>query len=92
MKLPATGELLHLIQFWNPSRTELSSITQGETDAEKAEKPEEKSDGEKAEEKEADKKPKLQKKSKISEDITVELEVNDVLNPSTEDMEVSKKK
>lgn len=66
--------------------------TPGETDAEKAEKPEEKSDGEKAEEKEADKKPKLQKKSKISEDITVELEVNDVLNPSTEDMEVSKKK
>uniref|UniRef100_A0A8C1GJL5 Hypoxia up-regulated protein 1 n=1 Tax=Cyprinus carpio TaxID=7962 RepID=A0A8C1GJL5_CYPCA len=61
---------------------------QGETDAEKAEKPEEKSDGEKAEEKEEDKKPKPQKKSKISEDITVELEVNDVLDPSTEDMEV----
>uniref|UniRef100_A0A9J7WYZ3 Hypoxia up-regulated protein 1 n=1 Tax=Cyprinus carpio carpio TaxID=630221 RepID=A0A9J7WYZ3_CYPCA len=60
----------------------------GETDAEKAEKPEEKSDGEKAEEKEEDKKPKPQKKSKISEDITVELEVNDVLDPSTEDMEV----
>ncbi|KAK7125717.1 hypothetical protein R3I93_021179 [Phoxinus phoxinus] len=65
--------------------------TQGETEAEKAEKPEEKSDGEKAEE-EADKKPKPQKKSKISEDITVELEVNDVLIPSTEDLEVSKKK
>uniref|UniRef100_A0A673MQ67 Hypoxia up-regulated protein 1 n=1 Tax=Sinocyclocheilus rhinocerous TaxID=307959 RepID=A0A673MQ67_9TELE len=58
------------------------------TDAEKAEKPEEKSDGEKAEEKEEDKKPKPQKKSKISEDITVELEVNDVLDPSTEDIEV----
>uniref|UniRef100_A0A671S909 Hypoxia up-regulated protein 1 n=1 Tax=Sinocyclocheilus anshuiensis TaxID=1608454 RepID=A0A671S909_9TELE len=66
--------------------------TQGETDAEKAEKPEEKSDGDKAEEKEEDKKPKPQKKSKISEDITVGLEVNDVLDPSTEDMEVSKKK
>ncbi|XDV54331.1 hypothetical protein PO909_022635 [Leuciscus waleckii] len=65
--------------------------TQGETEAEKAEKPEEKSNGEKAEE-EADKKPKPQKKSKISEDITVELEVNDVLIPSTEDLEVSKKK
>ncbi|XP_016345843.1 hypoxia up-regulated protein 1 [Sinocyclocheilus anshuiensis] len=63
--------------------------TQGETDAEK---PEEKSDAEKAEETEADKKSKPQKKSKISEDITVELEVNDVLDPSTEDMEVSKKK
>uniref|UniRef100_A0A671SA48 Hypoxia up-regulated protein 1 n=1 Tax=Sinocyclocheilus anshuiensis TaxID=1608454 RepID=A0A671SA48_9TELE len=60
----------------------------GETDAEKAEKPEEKSDGDKAEEKEEDKKPKPQKKSKISEDITVGLEVNDVLDPSTEDMEV----
>uniref|UniRef100_A0A671S8Y1 Hypoxia up-regulated protein 1 n=1 Tax=Sinocyclocheilus anshuiensis TaxID=1608454 RepID=A0A671S8Y1_9TELE len=58
------------------------------TDAEKAEKPEEKSDGEKAEEKEEDKKPKPQKKRKISEDITVGLEVNDVLDPSTEDMEV----
>uniref|UniRef100_A0A8C1SUE6 Hypoxia up-regulated protein 1 n=1 Tax=Cyprinus carpio TaxID=7962 RepID=A0A8C1SUE6_CYPCA len=54
--------------------------------------PEEKSDAEKAEETEADKKSKPLKKSKISEDITVELEVNDVLDPSTEDMEVSKKK
>uniref|UniRef100_A0A672LKU9 Hypoxia up-regulated protein 1 n=1 Tax=Sinocyclocheilus grahami TaxID=75366 RepID=A0A672LKU9_SINGR len=53
-----------------------------------AEKPEEKSDAEKVEETEADKKSKPQKKSKISEDITVELEVNDVLDPSTEDMEV----
>uniref|UniRef100_A0A672N833 Hypoxia up-regulated protein 1 n=1 Tax=Sinocyclocheilus grahami TaxID=75366 RepID=A0A672N833_SINGR len=76
MKLPATGELLHLI------------LVLESTDAEKAEKPEEKSDGEKAEEKEEDKKPKPQKKSKISEDITVELEVNDVLDPSTEDIEV----
>uniref|UniRef100_A0A8C1YKQ7 Hypoxia up-regulated protein 1 n=1 Tax=Cyprinus carpio TaxID=7962 RepID=A0A8C1YKQ7_CYPCA len=59
--------------------------TQGETEAEK---PEEKSDAEKAEETEADKKSKPLKKSKISEDITVELEVNDVLDPSTEDMEV----
>uniref|UniRef100_A0A671S8Z1 Hypoxia up-regulated protein 1 n=1 Tax=Sinocyclocheilus anshuiensis TaxID=1608454 RepID=A0A671S8Z1_9TELE len=63
-------------------------LDRGETDAEKAEKPEEKSDGEKAEEKEEDKKPKPQKKRKISEDITVGLEVNDVLDPSTEDMEV----
>ncbi len=39
-----------------------------------------------------DKKPQTTEKSKISEDITVELEVNDVLDPSTEDMEVSKKK
>uniref|UniRef100_A0A8C1IXI3 Hypoxia up-regulated protein 1 n=1 Tax=Cyprinus carpio TaxID=7962 RepID=A0A8C1IXI3_CYPCA len=60
-------------------------IESGETEAEK---PEEKSDAEKAEETEADKKSKPLKKSKISEDITVELEVNDVLDPSTEDMEV----
>uniref|UniRef100_A0A9J7WZN6 Hypoxia up-regulated protein 1 n=1 Tax=Cyprinus carpio carpio TaxID=630221 RepID=A0A9J7WZN6_CYPCA len=62
-----------------------SNIESGETEAEK---PEEKSDAEKAEETEADKKSKPLKKSKISEDITVELEVNDVLDPSTEDMEV----
>uniref|UniRef100_A0A8C2FSE8 Hypoxia up-regulated protein 1 n=1 Tax=Cyprinus carpio TaxID=7962 RepID=A0A8C2FSE8_CYPCA len=60
-------------------------IESGETEAEK---PEEKSDAEKTEETEADKKSKPLKKSKISEDITVELEVNDVLDPSTEDMEV----
>ncbi|XP_073685468.1 hypoxia up-regulated protein 1 [Garra rufa] len=66
--------------------------TQGEAEAEKTEKPEEKSDGEKAEEKEEEKKPKPLKKSKLSEDITVELEVNDVLDPSTEDIEVSKKR
>uniref|UniRef100_A0A8C1IXJ5 Hypoxia up-regulated protein 1 n=1 Tax=Cyprinus carpio TaxID=7962 RepID=A0A8C1IXJ5_CYPCA len=60
-------------------------LDRGETEAEK---PEEKSDAEKAEETEADKKSKPLKKSKISEDITVELEVNDVLDPSTEDMEV----
>lgn len=62
---------------------------QGETESEKTEKPEEKTTDE---EKEADMKPKLQKKSKISADIAVELEVNDVLDPSTEDMEGSKKK
>lgn len=61
---------------------------QGETESEKTEKPEEKT----TEEEEADKKPKTQKKSKISADIAVELEVNDVLDPSAEDMEGSKKK
>ncbi|XP_051973432.1 hypoxia up-regulated protein 1 [Xyrauchen texanus] len=66
--------------------------TQEEKEAEKAEKPEEKSNGENAEEKEADKIAITHKKSKISEDITVELEVNDVLDPSTDDLEVSKKK
>lgn len=66
--------------------------TQGEKEADKAEKTEDKSDGEKPEEKEADQKAKPQKKSKVSEDITVELEVKDILDPSTEDMEVSKKK
>ncbi|KAI5099920.1 hypoxia up-regulated protein 1 precursor [Silurus meridionalis] len=46
----------------------------------------------KEEEKEAETKPKPQKKSKISVDIAVELEVNDVLNPSPEAIDVSKKK
>ncbi|TRY90576.1 hypothetical protein DNTS_018356 [Danionella cerebrum] len=66
--------------------------SQGESDSEKEEKPEEKTTDEKTEEKEADKKPKAQKKSKISEDVAVELEVNDVVDPSIEDMEASKKK
>ncbi|XP_051972096.1 hypoxia up-regulated protein 1 isoform X2 [Xyrauchen texanus] len=66
--------------------------TQAEKETDNAEKPEEKSNGEKTEEKEADKKAKPHKKSKISEDIAVELEVNDVLDPSTDEMEVSKKK
>uniref|UniRef100_A0A8C1WDF5 Hypoxia up-regulated protein 1 n=1 Tax=Cyprinus carpio TaxID=7962 RepID=A0A8C1WDF5_CYPCA len=52
------------------------------------EKPETEEGKEGEPQKEEDKKPKPQKKSKISEDITVELEVNDVLDPSTEDMEV----
>uniref|UniRef100_A0A8C2FQZ8 Hypoxia up-regulated protein 1 n=1 Tax=Cyprinus carpio TaxID=7962 RepID=A0A8C2FQZ8_CYPCA len=68
------------------------NVTEPVTGETEAEKPEEKSDAEKTEETEADKKSKPLKKSKISEDITVELEVNDVLDPSTEDMEVSKKK
>ncbi|KAI7793813.1 hypoxia up-regulated protein 1 [Triplophysa rosa] len=68
---------------------ENNTETQGEKEGEKAE---DKSDGEKPEEKEADQKAKPQKKSKVSEDITVELEVKDILDPSPEDMEVSKKK
>lgn len=67
------------------------SITQGEKEADKAEKAEDKPEGEKPEEKEAEK-AKTQKKSKVSEDITVELEVKDILDLSPEDMEVSKKK
>ncbi|XP_026797716.2 hypoxia up-regulated protein 1 isoform X1 [Pangasianodon hypophthalmus] len=66
-----------------------------EPQAEKEPEGSEKSDEGKAakeEEKEAEKKPKPQKKSKISVDIAVELEVNDVLNPSSEDIDISKKK
>ncbi|KAF5895120.1 hypoxia up-regulated protein 1 [Clarias magur] len=48
--------------------------------------------GAKEEEKEAEKQSKPQKKSKISVDIGVELEINDVLNPSPEDIDASKKK
>ncbi|KAL7847660.1 hypothetical protein AOLI_G00223780 [Acnodon oligacanthus] len=66
---------------------------QVEKEAEKSEKSDEgKTNGVKEDEKEADKKPKPQKKSKISVDIGVELEVNDVPDPSPEDTEASKKK
>ncbi|XP_036450837.1 hypoxia up-regulated protein 1 isoform X2 [Colossoma macropomum] len=66
---------------------------QVEKEADKSEKSDEgKTNGAKEDEKEADKKPKPQKKSKISVDIGVELEVNDVLDPSPEDIEASKKK
>lgn len=64
---------------------------QVETDAEKLEKSTE-AKNETTEEKEADQKPKVQKKSKISVDIEVELEGNDVLQPTLEDIEASKKK
>uniref|UniRef100_A0AAR2IX18 Hypoxia up-regulated protein 1 n=1 Tax=Pygocentrus nattereri TaxID=42514 RepID=A0AAR2IX18_PYGNA len=63
---------------------------QVEKEAEKSD--EGKTNGVKEDEKEADKKPKPQKKSKISVDIGVELEVNDVPDPSPEDIEASKKK
>uniref|UniRef100_A0A3Q1FYY0 Hypoxia up-regulated protein 1 n=1 Tax=Acanthochromis polyacanthus TaxID=80966 RepID=A0A3Q1FYY0_9TELE len=57
----------------------------------KEEKDEEKS-GNTEVEKDAEKKAKPQKKSKISEDITVELVINDILDPTTEDLTASKKK
>ncbi|KAL7847169.1 hypothetical protein SRHO_G00221490 [Serrasalmus rhombeus] len=63
---------------------------QVEKEAEKSD--EGKTNGVKEDEKEADKKPKPQKKSKISVDIGVEMEVNDVPDPSPEDIEASKKK
>lgn len=40
----------------------------------------------------AEKKAKPKKKSKISEDIAVELLVNDILDPTTDDLSSSKKK
>uniref|UniRef100_A0AAQ6AGE1 Hypoxia up-regulated protein 1 n=1 Tax=Amphiprion ocellaris TaxID=80972 RepID=A0AAQ6AGE1_AMPOC len=55
------------------------------------EKDEEKS-GNAEVEKDAEKKAKPQKKSKISEDITVELVINDILDPTAEDLTLSKKK
>lgn len=68
-------------------------ITQADKEAEASEKPDDGKAAEaKEEDKEAEKKPKPQKKSKISVDIGVELEVNDVLNPSPEEIDVSKKK
>lgn len=56
----------------------------------------EEKDGEKTEnteaEKDVEKKEKPQKKSKISEDITVELVINDILDPTADDVISSKKK
>ncbi|XP_075958327.1 hypoxia up-regulated protein 1 isoform X1 [Anarhichas minor] len=53
-------------------------------------------DGEKSEnaeaEKDAEKKAKPQKKSKIADDILVELVINDILNPTADDVTSSKKK
>lgn len=40
----------------------------------------------------AEKKAKPKKKSKISEDISVELLINDILDPTTDDLASSKKK
>lgn len=44
------------------------------------------------EDKDAEKKAKPQKKSKISEDITAELIINDILDPTTQELTSSKKK
>lgn len=60
------------------------------TDA-KEEKDKEKAGNAEAE-KDVEKKAKPQKKSKISEDVTVELVINDILNPTVEDLSSSKKK
>uniref|UniRef100_A0A8C7YZJ1 Hypoxia up-regulated protein 1 n=1 Tax=Oryzias sinensis TaxID=183150 RepID=A0A8C7YZJ1_9TELE len=49
-------------------------------------------DAEKHGKAEPEKKAKLQKKSKISEEITVELIINDILNPTPDDLASSKKK
>ncbi|CAN9501396.1 unnamed protein product [Ophioblennius macclurei] len=68
---------------------EKTEETQSKTEAkeEKAEKT-----GSTEVEKEAEKKVKAQKKSKISEDIQVELLLRDIVDPSTEDLDSSKKK
>ncbi|XP_051257465.1 hypoxia up-regulated protein 1 [Dicentrarchus labrax] len=56
----------------------------------------EEKDGDKSEnaeaEKDVEKKAKPQKKSKISEDVTVELIINDILDPTADDVTSSKKK
>lgn len=52
----------------------------------------EEKDAEKHGKAEPEKKAKLQKKSKISEEITVEQIINDILNPTPDDLASSKKK
>uniref|UniRef100_A0A4W4G5J9 Hypoxia up-regulated protein 1 n=1 Tax=Electrophorus electricus TaxID=8005 RepID=A0A4W4G5J9_ELEEL len=61
-------------------------------DAEKSEKSEGQMNVTKEAEEAAETKPKGQKKSKISVDIGVEQEVNDVLDPNSEDIDASRKK
>ncbi|XP_048093279.1 hypoxia up-regulated protein 1 [Alosa alosa] len=70
------------------------TASEAEKTEESAEKSEKAPEGDKAESKEPDedKKAKPQKKSKISVDIGADLEVNDVLDPSVEAIESSKKK
>ncbi|XP_030601791.1 hypoxia up-regulated protein 1 [Archocentrus centrarchus] len=58
----------------------------------KTEAREEKNTANSEAEKEAEKKARPQKKSKISEDITVELLINDILDPTADDLTSSKKK
>ncbi|XP_035391853.1 hypoxia up-regulated protein 1 isoform X4 [Electrophorus electricus] len=65
---------------------------QAEKDAEKSEKSEGQMNVTKEAEEAAETKPKGQKKSKISVDIGVEQEVNDVLDPNSEDIDASRKK
>uniref|UniRef100_W5MEP3 Uncharacterized protein n=1 Tax=Lepisosteus oculatus TaxID=7918 RepID=W5MEP3_LEPOC len=72
-------------------KTDSQAKTEGENvGKEEDKKPEE--DGGKTEDKEEEKKVKSQKKSKISEDIGVELQINDILNPSQDQIASSKKK
>ncbi|XP_028276515.1 hypoxia up-regulated protein 1 isoform X2 [Parambassis ranga] len=62
-----------------------------ETDSKTEAKEGEKSGNTEAD-KDAEKKAKPQKKSKISEDVTAELIINDILNPTTKELTSSKKK
>lgn len=52
----------------------------------------EEKDGEKSVNTEGEKKEKPQKKSKIAEEIKVELVINDILDPTADDVTSSKKK
>ncbi|XP_028840520.1 hypoxia up-regulated protein 1 isoform X2 [Denticeps clupeoides] len=63
-----------------------------QNEGEKSDKDEKEIKGEKAEEGKEENKDKPQKKSKISEDVRVELVVNDVLDPSIDDIDSSTKK
>lgn len=76
------------------SRAVSTCSQQAEKTEEAAEKGEKAAEGEKAEPKEPEeeKKAKAQKKSKISVDIGAELELNDVLDPTVDAIESSRKK
>ncbi|XP_035289124.1 hypoxia up-regulated protein 1 isoform X2 [Anguilla anguilla] len=72
-------------------KADANSDSQDQKEAEKSEEKKPSEEEGKTEEKE-DKKAKPQKRTKISDEIGVELQVNDVLNPSPDQIEASNKK
>ncbi|XP_014329909.1 hypoxia up-regulated protein 1 isoform X1 [Xiphophorus maculatus] len=73
------------------SSTEEKNKEKPEDTASKTETPQEKGD-QKSENAEMEKKTKTQKRTKISEDVPMELLINDIMNPTAEDLISSKKK
>ncbi|KAG9351523.1 hypothetical protein JZ751_022774 [Albula glossodonta] len=74
------------------AKADAKSDSQDEKEGSKSEEKKQSEEEGKTEEKKEDKKAKPQKRTKISDEIGVELQVNDVLDPASEQIESSKKK